>query len=808
MKRRWSSGRRLVTLAAAAAVSLTAAGAARAASGPPTGFLVTPTEELGVPGRIASGEITPEGDIYTGWAEYEPFAGPGLRPWRQPTRVAPNPGEPLYLARLRRGAIAYAERVFTVAVGRRPVVYLTLSAHNRDRRPRTASVALQLEYTRGVQVPTFDGIDSSRYRYPRPAPERGGPGSYVELGARFDPSWVYAVSGRDVTRDGELLLRGPRGSARSLPTSGDAITSPHAKRAYSVRLAAGGEARWTWQIPLDPPAAGPAADAALDAEPLRAAQAAFTALWKRQDAGAMRIELPEPRVADVFRESLTNILQARYRSPSGWVQAVNKFQYQAFWLRDSAIMTVALDEAGLHAAAGQNLGFLPFWQEPDGLYISQPGEYDGIGQALWEMAEHALLAGDPAYASAVLDRVGAAVSWIAEQSAADPDGLLPPSSTNDDEQMTNARITGDEIWAAVGLRSAISLARLAGRLDLVHAWRAVDRRFEASLDAALAADETANGHITPALDVPGGIDWGNYLLDYPMEIVAPDSVEVTSTIAWERARSDQGLPGYGCRVCLHDYMGFPIFQAELDRGGGSVAGAIAGLYAETAHTTSTGAGWEDGPVGTHRRVTVDNLAPHGTFAGQYVALVHNLLVDDRGGRVRLLAGVSPAWMAPGNRIAVARAATGDGPVSLALRVKRRGATLRWSLRRFRGRTEPLVWTLPYWVHAARTPTGRRVHGSVALRGDRGRLTLRWSARRPRQSLRRAILRLDRVYTRAGKRAPLRPAAGGELGKAVARLDHPRIAGYRSHATGVASTPWTTARLAPPERGSRRSASER
>lgn len=747
---------RIVAAAVAVAAVVGVAAVARAAAAPLTGFLATPTEELGVPGWIASGEITPEGDVYTGWAEYELFAGRHLRAWFQPTRVAPDPGEPLYVAKLRRGPIDYTEQVFTVPVGGGPVVYLTLSARNRDRRPRTARAALQLEYTRGQPVPTFDGVDSSPSRYPRPATRIGGVGHFEQLGETFDPGWVYAFDGRDVTREGELLLRGPRAPARALVTAGDALTSPHAKRAYTAPLAAHGHTSWTWQIPLDPPIAGAAADKALDAAPLARARAAFTGLWRRQEAGAMRVQLPESRIADVYRESLTNILVARYRSSAGWVQAVNKFQYQAYWLRDSSVMTVALDQAGLHAPAAQNLGLLPVWQQPDGLFISQPGEYDGIGQALWEMDQHAVLGDDDAYAGSVLGPVGAAVGWIAQQSAADPDGLLPPSSTNDDEQMTNARITGDEIWAAVGLRSAVSIARLAGRPDLVAAWEAVDKRFEASLHAALAADQAANGHITPALDIPAGLNWGNYELDYPREIVAPHSPEVTNTIAWERAHSSQGLPGYICRRCMHDYMGFPIFQTELNRGGPSVAGAVAGLYAETVHTTATGAGWEDGPVGTRSRRIVVNLAPHGTFAGQYISLLHNLLVDDRGGEVRLLAGVAPAWMAPGDRIRVTRAPTRAGLITFTLHATRGGGTLRWSLTRFAGRRARLAWALPYWVHRATARHGRRVTGTIELRGDRGTMQLRWSARRPRQSLGRAIRELDRDYTRAGEPAPLHP----------------------------------------------------
>jgi hypothetical protein len=327
------------------------------------------------------------------------------------------------------------------------------------------------------------------------------------------------------------------------------------------------------------------------------------------------------------------------------------------------------------------------------------------------------------------------------------------------EDLASARITGDELWAAVGLRSAVDLAALAGRADLVSAWQAIDQRFEADLDGQLAADQATYGHITPALGEAGGNDWGNFNLDYPMPIAAPGSPEVTALIAWERAHSEQGLAGYSCTPCLHDYLGFPIFQSELARGGAGVAEALDGLYAETVHTTSSGGGWEDGPIGTHPRVTVGNLAPHGTFAGQYISLLHNLLVDDQGTQVTLLRGVSPAWLAPGDEIRVARAATSAGPVSLRLMVTATGATLSWSLTRFPDSVEPLVWALPYWVARARTTAGTALTGAVRLPEDAGTMTLRWSARRPAQSLAAALVSLNRDYTSVGQPAPLRPAPG-------------------------------------------------
>jgi hypothetical protein len=724
-------------------------------SAPSTGFLSQPTEQLSVPGNVASGEITPEGDVYTGWAEYQLFAGTNLQPWSQPTRIAPDPSTPDYFADLRRGPIQYQQQVFTVEVAGQPIVYLTLRATNVSEKAANARVAMQLEFTRGQPIATFDDIDASPYRYPRPVGQAIG--RLDELGEVFDPSWVYSVSGRDITRNGELLARGPDDPAAALTTTGNSLTSPHAKEAYSARLAPNSQQTWTWQIPLSPTTDSPTLDQALEAEPLGTALFAFSAFWQAQEAGAMSISVPETAINNIYRDSLTNILAARYLSSDGWIQAVNKLQYQAFWLRDSSIMTVALDQANLHTPAGRNLGFLPEWQQPDGLYISQADEYDGIGEALWEIGQHAQLTDSASFASSELPSVSAAVGWIANQAASGSSGLLPPSTVSADERIGSGLVTGDNVWAAVGLRSAISLAQLAGRSDLVSSWQALDATFEGNLDQALAADQAAYGHITPVLGQTEGNDWGNFFIDYPMEIVPPQSVETSRIISWEIAHSDQGLADYADPRFLHDYLGFPIFDSELNRGGASVAEAIHGLYAETDHTTASGGGWEDGPVGITVRSSTDNLAPHGTFAGQYISLIHNLLVNDQTRQITLLAGVAPAWMAPGDHIRVARADTSAGPVNLTLTVTTSGATLRWSLKRFAGNTEPLVWALPYWVHSAMTGNARRVVQSLTLPADQGTVTLRFSSKRPRQSLDRAIAQLNRAYTAHGQPAPLQPA---------------------------------------------------
>src|SRR4051794_15017880 len=63
----------------------------------PTSFLLTPTDQLGFPGQKAGTLVTPEGDLYTGWAEFT-F----------------NPG----------GTDTFDPRSHTLAQGRYPIVHL------------------------------------------------------------------------------------------------------------------------------------------------------------------------------------------------------------------------------------------------------------------------------------------------------------------------------------------------------------------------------------------------------------------------------------------------------------------------------------------------------------------------------------------------------------------------------------------------------------------------------------------------------------------------------------------------------------
>ncbi len=742
------------TVAALAALGApVATGAPSAGAAPITGYLAAPTEQLAVPGLAGGAEVTPEGDLYTGWAEYELRFGRRLQGWNQPTRTLPDPGVPLLSSALADGPVRYTVTLFAVPAGGRPVAYETVTAANDSGHPEEARVGMVVAYTRGRRIRGPHAVLTGAFRYERPVGP-STPGAYEQPGQPYSSAFSYTVAGRDLDRSGLLLARGPAAPSRPLATPArNTPTMPHDGRVFSAHLEPRASVSFTWQIPLDPPPVGAGADHTLDALPLGAAREALRSLWAAQEAGMTRIEVPEAKVDATYRAAIAEILESRIQTPTGWEQCPNRLQYRAFWIRDAAIETQALDLAGLHAAAAQNLGFIDAFQQPDGLFISQAGQYDDWGEALWVLAQHAALAQEPAYAAAQLGRIGAAIDWLSAASGADPLGLLPASNPNDNE-LAYGHITGDDLWAAAGLRSAIAAATLAGQAGDVTAWTAVDQRFEATLDRAIEAAVAREGHIPPVLDAQGGQDWGNYWAAFPAQVLSARSPAVTATLRWARAHMAEGLPTYLNGSELHDYLGFRVFQAEL--AAGEAADAVAGLYAELVHTTATDGGWETG-IGPYRgRTSATNLAPHGTFAAEYVALLRNMLVADTpAGGVRLLAGASPAWLGPGQRIAVTGAPTDHGAISFTLRSTRRGETLTWHDTLAAG--TPLSWVLPTWARDARTTSGPVSGGAIALHGASGSLTVTFSGRRPAQSYARTVAALNAAYRAHGRPAPLVPA---------------------------------------------------
>src|SRR3954454_14425451 len=165
----------------------------------PWSFIVTPTEQIGVPGYPAGTEITPEGSLYTGSAEIVFRYGARQRASNVPLRSLQDGRYPVISSHARSGGVDYGLTVFTAAVAGQPVNFVRIRMTNRGHSTASVGWAVGTRYTGGERKG-----NGRRFRFARPVtPIRSG--LYYQPGYGFNAKSVQRFGGSDFERDGRAL---------------------------------------------------------------------------------------------------------------------------------------------------------------------------------------------------------------------------------------------------------------------------------------------------------------------------------------------------------------------------------------------------------------------------------------------------------------------------------------------------------------------------------------------------------------------------------------------------------------------------
>lgn len=739
--------RAVLLLATAAAVASCGVSAAAAAT---PSFLRNYTDQLGVAGNPAGTSVTAQSDLYTGWAELSLRVGGGGYAFPSAGRTLDGGRYPIVTSSRTIGNVRYTFTAFAASVGSQEVNFVRVRAVNTGG---TATRAQITAFVRDAGAPLVTHPGGRTYRsdrFGRPAtPARTG--LYFQPGVEFNPLSAYAFAGRTLLRDGGVLYDFPPAPAgtkvsprvRIDATPVDRQTIFGQTRYVAKRLRAGQGLVLDFHMPVAPLPPGPQYRR-IQGSSFNVYRRKTVAEWARFMRGATRIDLPEPKVVDTYYASLMNIALPRYRAPDGaWVQTVNNLRYHAFWLRDGAVMTNALDLVGLHRQAGDDLGYFLEWQNPDGLFISRPGQLDGFGQTLWAFGEHLRRTDNGGFASRVYPAVQRAMAWFIANRAADPLHLLPPGNPGDNEYIAG-HLAGDNFWAIAGIEQAVEIARRLRQPADVARWSAELAAYRGVVQAqARAAAGRSGGYIPPAFDVPGGQDWGNYWAAYPAGPFAPTDPLVTATLNHARSEFAEGIGTYGDPHMLHGVIGFRVFETMLRRG--EQGNTVRGFYDSLAHSTSTNALFETGVLPFGNRTVDLATVPHGWGAAEYVSLLRNMLIREQGNGVILMSALSPSWLEPGQTVSVRRGATAFGPVNFVLRTSSGGATLTWTSRMRPGTL--LSMPVPFGARNVHAPGLRS--GSIRLRGRSGKINITWRLAGPKPTFAAAFRALLNRYRHHG-----------------------------------------------------------
>ncbi|MGE5680711.1 MAG: hypothetical protein ACM34K_07510, partial [Bacillota bacterium] len=417
--------------------------------------------------------------------------------------------------------------------------------------------------------------------------------------------------------------------------------------------------------------------------------------WDSLFSKGIDINVSEEKVNNTFKANLVYDLIARNKEGNDYIQKVNEFQYDAFWLRDASSILRMYDISGYHDIARQVLDFFPGWQQPDGNFVSQGGQYDAWGQVMWAYGQHYLLTGDKSYTAKIYPSIKRAVEWLVNIRKTDSLNLIPVTTPGDNEDITG-HVTGHNFIALAGLKNVIVLAEAAGNSNDIKNFRNLyDDYYKTFTGHLKNVVSKTGGYIPPGMDKPGGQDWGNMQSLYPEIILDPFDPMVSATIMATRNKYQEGIMTYGDGRYLHHYITMFNTQSELIRNEREMA--IEEFYSELMHTGSTHTGFEYAIWPWSTRDFGMNLTPHGWFSAEFRTLLRNMMVREEGNALHLLSAISPEWAKDGSRIIVRRAPTNFGTVNFEIQFSKGSAALTLS-NEFRIRPKAVVLHLPWFFN--------------------------------------------------------------------------------------------------------------
>ncbi|MBN8457507.1 MAG: discoidin domain-containing protein [Verrucomicrobia bacterium] len=694
-------------------------------------------------------QVTPEGNIYTGRAEFCLFWGDQGKPLASRQRRFLDGYIPVVSDTWSDGAIRYDYEVFGATLPGDPnntntAIFVKLTLRNTGTQPATAQTAAAFRQSGVVRR------------------ERDG---------GFDPNWRYAVRDHQLWRGAnpdklELVGIYPP-PARWEAVNGTPYEKPFAGGEFGVvprtevgiarydkTLAPGETMSLVFKFPRVPTA---------DAKYLADLAAADYAACRRQVVDYWRnavtrfsvIHTPgEPLIEESHRATAVHVMLATRTYGSGKTQT-DGLPYPDLFLTTGYDYAALYESFGLPDFLRANFPQFTARQQADGLFVDTALSHGqkifcGHGQPLHAIANHIVLSRDAALGKQYFPAIRKGVECIINDSRTQPHGLMRASIPYDNE-MIKGQYTCHNYWSLIALRSAIRMARFLGEDAAAAAWLQFHDDYEALVLKAVRDSAAPDGYVPTGLygfitgeAARGGFaefrtdqDWENEMLLWPTELVQPGDPLVAGTLKRLReTKYREGIMTYRNGQHLHQYMTSRAANQFLLNG--QPKEALIDTYHALLHSGAASESFENMIRPWTDRDVEFCPPPHAWGCSTYNGLVRNLFVMELGGRGGLLPGerdllllnaVSPAWLKPGEALGIEDAPTSFGLVTAMMTPRAGGADVSLKTK-FHIQPRSLSVRIPYFVTLKSFTTNakrsERKGDLIQLSPDATTLALEWT----------------------------------------------------------------------------------
>jgi len=698
-------------------------------------------------------QITPEGDVFTGRAEFCLFWGDSNRPLACRQRRFLDGFIPVVSDDWTDGAIHYDYEVFGDTLpcdeaNHNTALFAKLILRNTGDKAAMVKAAAAFRFCGG---PKRDGVYASQFKsqYEYEVKDnqlwRGYRGYHIE---KKDLVGIYPTPVRWKAVNGVPYIK---------PFAGNQLgVSPRTEVGiahYEQTLAPGQSIALVFKFPRVP-TSDPKYLAELEAADYAACRQHVVAYWRNALTRYSVIHTPgEPVIEQSHRATAVHVMLATRNY--GSKTQTDGLPYPALFL------TAVYDYAQLYEQFGLPDFLLPNFlhfvssQQKDGLFVDSSLSHGqkifcGHGQPMAAIADHVVNSRDAALGRQYFPAIRKGVQCIMDDSRTQPHGLMRASIPYDNE-MIKGQYTCHNYWSLIALRSAIRMARFLGEDDTAAEWLKFYDEYEKLVLKAVRESAAADGYVPTGLygfltgkaaragfeEYSTDQDWENEMLLWPTELVQPGDPLVSGTLQRLRdTKYREGIMTYRNGMHLHQYMTSRAANQLLLNG--QPREALIDTYHALLHGGSAAESFENMIRPWTSRDVEFCPPPHAWGCATFNGLVRNLFVTEFGGRgglepenrdILLLNAISPAWLKNGEAVGIEKAPTSFGLVTALMTPREGGADIAIKTD-FHTQPRGLVVRIPYFVQLRSFITdakeSRRDGDVIRLSPDATRLVLQWT----------------------------------------------------------------------------------
>lgn len=401
--------------------------------------------------------------------------------------------------------------------------------------------------------------------------------------------------------------------------------------------------------------------------------------WREARSPLATMRLGDPRLQNLFELAVLNLIlhapDEVYPGP---------YTYKRFWFRDAAFMLNAILTLGGVQRTRRVLGHFAPRQRRDGYFLSQEGEWDSNGEAIWIYHRFAALTGET-LPSAWRTAVAKGARWIRRKRLPSDSGLpeagLLPAGFSAEHLGPNDFYYWDDFWGVAGLRCAAELLR-EDNPGLADECATTATEFLAAIEKSFPAGPQRRFPeaipASPRRRMDSGAI-GTIVADYPLQIFPPGDPRMLGTADYLRDHSSfrGGFFQNMIHSGINPYLTLHLAQVRLRAGQTEAAWQLLEHVADLASPTGQ---W---PEAIHPRTGGGCMGDgqHLWAAAEWTLFLRHCFVREEAaqadGPARLIvaSGLKPEWWEQSGA-AFGPTLTPHGPVTITVEPNSRAPRIR------------------------------------------------------------------------------------------------------------------------------------